>query len=427
MPEADVRVCIDLQGLGGFPAVGDLDGDGRCEYVVTQGTRSLAAFDNEGNLLWKKIRRVYGQMRVHVECEMPTLVYDIDGDGKAEVICRWYLEDTRDAIPFLMILDGLTGEIKRHVALPIGFWPESNLSLAHSGKIVVGRIEHDRPPHLVLGGMCWGLAITDHELRLRFCDPQFGRVRNRMTGFGLTHTPRLFDVDDDGTNELFLGRVTCRADGEVLWMIDPEKFSPRQIDHVDSLAVADINGDGRYEVAVSNAGSVFDARTGELIWQHQDRVLHGQQLRLARVREDAPGLQILIADAKSKALRIFSADGRELLSLPRPGQLVPLVWQGNGYKQIQHGPSIVDGQGQEICRLPISEALSASGYPWPNEQPGTTGHWTGCDVDGDGLEEAIWINRDRLIVFGNPSPEDPKHQVVHDETYWQAVANTGRY
>ena len=428
MKAAQIKACIDVKGMGGFLSVGDLDGDGQAEYVVTQGTRHLAAFDEEGALLWRKSRPEYGQVRVHVECQMPTTVYDIDGDGYAEVIARWYLEDTRDAIPFVQILDGRTGEVRRQTALPIHLWPESVNSMAHSGNLVVGHIEKDRPPHLVVGGMCWGLAILDHELRLRFCDPQYGRVHDRMTGFGLCHTPRLFDIDGDGVNELLLGRTTCRADGTTLWQIDTEEFSPEQIDHVDSLDVADVNHDGRFEVAVSNAASLFDAQTGGLIWQHPELIRHGQQVRIARVRDDVAGPQIIVSDTQHGPATafVFSADGEMLADMRCSGLLVPLTWLGDGLSQIALGPVIRDGHGREIGRLPIKEAMRQAGWPWPMGRD-TWGHTMACDVDGDGLEELIWVNRTCLIVFGNPEPPSSPMGVTRDAAYWERIANVTRY
>lgn len=427
MKKAKVDKCIDLKGMGGYLSVGDLDGDGNAEYVVTQGTRSLAAFDREGSLLWEKRRKQYGQVRVHVECEMPTLVYDIDGDGCAEVITRWYIEDARDAIPFIQILDGKTGEIRKQTALPVNLWPESVNSMAHSGNIVIGRIEHDGPLHLIVGGMCWGLAILDDELRIRFCDSQFGRVHDRMTGFGLCHTPQLFDVDDDGVNELFLGRITCRADGEILWRIDPEEFSPSQIDHVDSLAVADINNDGRYELAAGNAASLFDAHTGRLLWQRPDLVRHGQQLRIAKVRDDLDGPQILVSDSKSRSVYILSVSGELIEKLPMRGLLNPVVWNGDDLNQIFLGTEIWDGWGNKVASLPLKEALAESGIDWPTGDKDTWGHTMVCDVNGDGFEEVVWINKMRLVVFSNSSNTNSPKSVKHDEDYWLNVANATRY
>ena len=434
MDQAKIKSCIDLKGMGGFVSAGDLDGDGQAEFVVTQGTRHLAAFDHTGALMWSRTRRGYGQVRVHVECEMPTLVYDIDGDGRAEVIARWYLQDTRDAVPFIQILDGQTGEIRRQTALPIHLWPESTVSadngVPHSGSLVVGRIELDGPPHLIVAGMSWGLAIFDSELRLRFCDPQFGRVHDRMTGFGLCHTPCLFDADGDGVNELFLGRTTCRADGTVLWTIDPEQFSPAQIDHVDSLAVADLDDDGRYEMAASNAGSVFDARTGALLWQHRDRVDHGQQLRLGKVRDDVPGLQIVVLStsrATGAQALIFSARGDLLTTVPRAGLLRVLRWLGNDLQQVALGRTVYDGDGEPLATLPLDDAARQAGHPWPAADRSTWGHTMACDVDADGLEELIWVCRTHLVVFGHSCPPPSPARLVRDDAYWLRIANTTRY
>jgi hypothetical protein len=248
-----------------------------------------------------------------------------------------------------------------------------------------------------------------------------------MTGFGSGHTPQLFDVDGDGVSEILLGRTTCRADGSILWEIDPEQFSPSQIDHVDSLAVADVNEDGRLEVAVGNAASVFDALSGQLLWQRPDLVTHGQQLRVARIRDDVPGLQILVGNSHSRDVFVFSAEGDLLFDMPYSGMLCPIAWQGSGLQQISLGPVVRDGHAAEVASLSFEKAAATAGCRWPMDDPDTWGHTMVCDVDGDGLEEVVWVNKACLAVFRNPEPPESPVGVVRDETYWTHIANATRY
>jgi len=163
-----------------------------------------------------------------------------------------------------------------------------------------------------------------------------------------------------------------------------------------------------------------------LLWQHPEWVRHGQQLRIARVRDDVEGLQILVGDTKSRTIHVLSAEGETLATMPYSGLLCPLQWLGNGLSQISLGPVVRDGWGKELAVLPLEKAMEKSGCPWPLDSE-TWGHTMTCDVDGDGLEEVIWVNRMRLALFGNPEPPPSPIGVSRDAAYWMRIANATRY
>ena len=84
--------------------IGDLDHDGRIDYLFNDGRRTLKAFDHDGNLLWSRfngndpgVEEPYHNYSISI--------YDIDLDNENEVIC--FLEINTDNC--LCVLDGLTG------------------------------------------------------------------------------------------------------------------------------------------------------------------------------------------------------------------------------------------------------------------------------------------------------------------------------
>ncbi len=173
-----------------------------------------------------------------------------------------------------------------------------------------------------------------------------------------------------------------RPDGSVGW----ERQDLRG-DHADSLRLADLNLDGKTDVACSWSGLgvyVLDAATGRTIWH--DQTNHAQQLEVADVRPDVPGLEVIVGDRfylpdlRAKLL-IYSADGKRLSETPSVAvagnpNLGVLEWDGEPGSEIAWANMILNGRGEVIAVLP------------------TTLHHA-FDFCGDGKEEVVRTIKDR--------------------------------
>ncbi len=417
---------------GGVPVFGDLDGDGLLDVVIRLDNGNvemskdsglpveLEAFTAAGRYLWRK------QLVRHEHCfgsasDVPVNVYDLDGDGKAEVICR--IQDGEGV--FLGVLDGLTGRLLRKTP-----WPEMLTDFAKSSTRIhlsIAFLDGRRPGIVTQTGLYENEVFVafDGELRKLW---EFRSV-GETNGSGSHHID-IADVDGDGKDEVFDGTTCLNGDGTVRWSIYRE--------HPDIVAIKDIIPDRpglevyyAVESSVHAGAYVVDAKDGTVIWkinrEDDPRWSHAHVGWAADIWPASPGLECLTNrdGHAAKETVLISSSGR-IIAEPFPN-LMPLEWDGGDGRELiaRDGRAISRFDGKQVVALP---------FPPPSEVKDGRVVMV-ADLVGDFRDEVVVVgpNADGHFTVSVFSPTIPiNHRKTtpaarHAYRMWLAHNLTGGY
>jgi hypothetical protein len=386
-------------GCGRNVRFGDLDGDGRlemlfCQLVTKVDTGNfveascLTAVTLDGKVLWQVGRP--NPRNGLLTSDVPFQIHDHDGDGKAEV---FLIKDFR-----LQVLDGATGRVLRAMEMPAV--PDEYRKKQYELK--------ERPHDLNTGdsisffdlsgrGRRTEILLKD---RYRYFWVYDGGLKPLWQGYGqLGHFPYPFDADGDGKEEVFIGYARWTPDGKQLWSKDLELK-----DHQDGTAVGNFTGDPQAEPRAYYVGSdegflVFDMKGN--ILKHQ-RVGHTQNMTVAKLRPDLPGLQIATINfwKNPGILTVFDPDGN-ILAQEEPhhhGSLIlPVNWRGDGQEYLLLSGNVREG-GMLDGRLRRAVMFPDDGHPDLAV--------AALDVQGDARDEIFLWDPERVWIYtqDRPSP-----------------------
>jgi len=338
-------LSIALDGRHTFQKVGiaDLDGDGRYDFVLKQpnenidpyeaywkpspDTYKLEAYRHDGKLLW---RYDMGWAIERGIWYSPYVVYDLDGDGRAEVAVKSGQGDPRDqdwrvrAGPeHLTILDGLTGKPIARVDWPsrepFGDPTGKGYNQASRNQLCVAYLDGKTPHLLVERGTYKQIILVAY----RFSGGKLQEVwrwdnANLPGGYRGqgAHGMHAADVDADGKDEVVIGSAVIDDNGKELWTTG--------LGHPDHCYVGDIDParpglEIYYGLEKSqkegNGMCLVDAATGKILWGHQGptRHVHGQGL-CSDIDPAHPGSECYSADTDAQKKyawsRLRSAAGK---------------------------------------------------------------------------------------------------------------------
>ncbi len=312
----DYVASVKFQGEYGVQKLGvaDLNGDGTLDYIIkqpgssidpgnaagdTRGTTyKLEAYLSDGTFLWRK------DLGLGIEPGIwysPYVVFDFDGDGKAEIAVKTgpNERETNGRVTsgpeWVSILNGMTGEEITKTDWPPRDSRLGNYNRINRNQLGVAFLDGKTPSLLVARGTYKMMVVDAYQY-------QNGKLQKQWSWNGDEETPVIrsqgahfmlsVDVDQDGRDEVILGAVTLDDNGTCLWSAGtghPDKvyvtdIDPRRPGLESYLCVEPWNFDGK-------GVSMFDAATGRMLWSIGDTTMHVGGGMIGDIDPGHPGLE----------------------------------------------------------------------------------------------------------------------------------------
>jgi rhamnogalacturonan endolyase len=468
-------------------SVGDLDGDGEYEIVVHVAGRGrdnsqagmtdepiLQAYKLDGTFLWqinlgKNIREGahYTQF----------MVYDLDGDGRAEIVCKT-ADGTTDGVG--KVIGDATADWRTKDEQLVPSRDRTGSVAAPDGSRAASRIGYvlNGPEFLTVfeGATGRALATTDYV-------PARGDVNDWGDGYGNRVDRFLACVAYlDGVHPSV---VMCRGyytrtvlvawdwrGGKLTqrWIFDSDKFGPAERTNPyrgqgnHNLSVADVDGDGKDEIIF---GAMCIDDDGKPIYS--TKLGHGDTLHVSDMDPSRPGLEIFdihenpkhpygieLRDAKTGAMIwgkpggtenspdvgrgvAFDIDPRhpgyemwsslpnlydckgEIISEQKPNSVnFGVWWDGDYLRELLNGNTISKWNWNDSTTAAILTAENCTSNNGTKSTPCLSG-----DILGDWREEVIWRTTDNkeLRIYTTTIPTEHRlPTLMHDSQYRVAIA-----
>lgn len=472
-------------------SVGDLDGDGDYEIVVRRNPLDMElpsrtcyplieAYRMDGTHLWTVD---VGPNEI-CDVDINFLVYDFDGDGKAEMVMRSF-EGTVDGTgavigdvdgdgitnyefsiakfkdrqylskgpEFLSVYDGMTGkEVARTPLLPErdplqpwGNFPEGddrNVKRASHYLLAAAKLGSENASIVMVRG-CWnavGAAAWDYDgtaLSVRWLRPiDAESTLDNLYNAGY-HSLAVADIDFDGKDEILSGAMAIDDNGEILYAtsVDGTKLG-----HGDAFDVAVMSKDfPGYLVWACHENKnlptnieLHDARTGQVLFGLGKPKDTGRS-RAADIDPTHPGWEVW----GSTGTPLQTLDGKMIAGTPAELQGKPvfnapvsmnakLYWTGDLLSELFD--YTVDGYTPSIQKWNWERQESET--IWTADGCSTNGGTKGnpcliADIFGDWREEIITRTADdkEIRIYATTIPTEYRiPTLMHDRTYREAIA-----
>lgn len=425
--------------------VADLNGDGAFDFVLiqpnvskdpgsrpdsSQVTYKIEAYLHDGTFLW---RNDLGDGIEPGVWYSPFIVYDLDGDGKAEVAVKTAPNNIRAADgcvykgdEWISIWDGMTG---REIAK--ADWPArtdrlGNYNRQNRNQMGVAYLDGKTPCLIVQRGTYKAMFADAYQFtedKLQKLWSWDGDEENPVVRSQGAHTMLFCDVDADGRDEVILGPAVLDDNGVLLWSAG--------LGHPDKVFVTDVDPSRpglemffAVEALHDKDGlgvCLRDARTGELIWKIGEPTVHVGSGMVADIDTKRPGLECFATeDPKGhRAMQIPGTNNKYLFDakgdLYGRGDDVPptndwVWWDADKVReyiryQRDGGGISVEKYGQELVQDRFEGSVVFV-----------------LDLYGDWREEIITALPGELRIYSTTIPaKDRRVTLLQDNTYRQTV------
>ncbi|WP_227256228.1 rhamnogalacturonan lyase [Pedobacter sp. MR2016-19] len=461
-PPIQQYLTIPLKTPAGYTpndaSVGDLDGDGEYEIVLHQTGRSrdnssngitdppiFQAYKLDGTFLWeinlgKNIREGahYTQF----------MVYDLDGDGIAEMVCKtadgtvdgkgkvigdatkdWRNANGKilDGPEFLTVFSGKTGEaLATTDYIPargnIGAWggKGGNGKNDNSGNRVdrfnacVAYLDGIHPSVVMCRGYYGRTVLAAWDWRNGKLTSRWvfdtKNAKNSFSGQG-NHNLTVADVDGDGKDEIIYGSMCVDDNGKGLYTTG--------LRHGDAMHVSDLDPEhpglevfGIHEIEEGTKGpgvAVYDAKTGEILWKGSPDEDVGRGVA-DNIDNSRFGAQMWWSGSNG----LYDIKGNRIGDQPRSTNFL-IYWDGDLSRELLDANHIDKYNGGRL--------FTADGAVANNGTKSTPA--LSADIFGDWREELILRSYDNqsLRIYTTTIPTVHRnYTLMHDPQYRLSIA-----
>ncbi len=440
----------------GDASVGDLDGDGQYELVLKwdpsnardnsqdgfTGNVILDAYELDGKQLWRINLGTNIRAGAHYT---QFLVFDFDGDGRAEVACKTadgtidgtgkpigdadadYVNEVGRIVTgpeYLTIFDGITGAALATADYVPGrgdicAWGANECRANRCDRFLAGVAYLDgiHPSPVFCRGYYGRLTIAawdwrDNKLSMRwFFDSDKGHPEYMGQG---NHNLSVGDIDGDGRDEIVYGSSAYDDDGTPMYTTG--------MGHGDAMHLSDLDPDvpGLEVWAVKETGGwgsvLHSAADGKILLRIPDNSDVGRG-NAADIYPDHRGFELWSSATKG----IYNVKGHKITE-STPSVNFRIYWDGDLQDELLDRTFIDDWDyiNHKPVRLLDASKLGASSINGTKATPVIS-----ADILGDWREEVVFrgIDNSSLLLFTTTIPTD--HRIVtlmHDPVYRLGVA-----
>lgn len=439
-------------------SAGDVDGDGEYELIVKwdpsnskdnsqsgyTGEVFIDAYKLNGTRLWRISLGKNIRAGAHYTQFM---VYDLDGDGKAEVAMKT-ADGTKDGTgivigdaskdyrnssgyvlsgpEFLTIFNGQTGKALSTVNYEpargnVSDWGDNYGNRVDRFLAAIAYLDGERPSLVMARGYYTRTVLVAYNWRDGQLTKQWTFDSNTSGNSGYAgqgnHNLSVADVDGDGKDEIVYGAMAVDDNGKGLYTTG--------LHHGDAMHLSDLDPDRaglevfQVHETPSNAGVEFrDARTGQLIWG------------IPTTKDIGRGMAADI-DPRYKGAEVWADGGLYTAKGQKIGTTLPsstnfgIWWDGDLLRELLDSNRI---DKWDYANSKTVNLLTASGVSSNNGTKSTPN--LQADLFGDWREEVVWRTNDSsaLRIYTTTAVTDKRiYTLMHDPVYrlgvaWQNVA-----